>query len=184
MSIDVKVEPMRSRHLRAVRQIDAKVYPKPWSLALYQQELARGANRVYRVARVGSSIVGYGGLMIVATDGHVTSVAVDPTWEGHSIATRLLLAISRGAVLGGCEAMTLEVRASNDRAKALYQRFGFAPVGVRKDYYAESFAPDGSKAGKEDALVMWANDVDQPDYLARLRAIEETILGNTEWEAS
>lgn len=184
VGLEVKVEAMRSRHLRAVRQIDSKVYPKPWSLALYQQELARGASRVYRVARVGPSIVGYGGLMIIAADGHVTSVAVDPRLEANGIATRLMLAISRGAILGGCEALTLEVRSSNDRAQGLYRRFGFAPVGVRKDYYADSWTPSGSKGGKEDAIVMWASDVDQPEYLARLRSIEETIAGTTDWEST
>ncbi len=184
VSLDVKVEAMRSRHLRAVRQIDSKVYPKPWSLALYQQELARRSGRVYRVARVGSSIVGYGGLMIIASDGHVTSIAVDPWWQGNAIATRLMLAISRGAILAGCEALTLEVRLSNSRAQELYRRFGFAPVGVRKGYYSETWEMDGLKVGREDALVMWASDIDRTDYLARLRLIEETIAGTTDWEAT
>ena len=173
-ALDVRIEPMRSRHLRVVRQIDDKVYPKPWSLALYQQELARGSSRVYRVARIGSTIVGYGGLMIIAGDGHITSVAVDPEWQGRDIATRLVLALARGAVLGECEALTLEVRVSNGRAQELYRRFGFAPVGVRKGYYADI---------NEDAIVMWATDVAQSDYLARLRDIEASIDGTTAWEA-
>ena len=171
--VHVVVEPMRRRHLRAVHQIDNKVYPKPWSMALYQQELARGSSRVYRVARVNGSIVGYGGLMIIAGDGHVTSVAVDPAHGGLGVATRLMLAITRGALVGGCEALTLEVRVSNDRAQALYRRFGFAPVGIRKAYYPEN---------KEDAIVMWANDVQDEPYRARLRDIEAAIAGTTTWE--
>lgn len=177
LAVDVLIEPMRSRHLRAVRRIDAAVYPRPWSMALYQQELARGASRVYRVARVDGSVVGYGGLMVVGTDGHVTSVAVDPEWQGRQIATRLVLAVARGAVLAGCEALTLEVRLSNRRAQELYRRFGFAPVGLRKDYYTD-------RGTKEDALIMWADDVSESPYLERLREIEADIRGLTTWEAS
>jgi len=172
VALEVSIEPMRSRHLRAVRAIDAMVYPRPWSLALYQQELARGPSRVYRVARVEGSIVGYGGLMIVGTDGHVTSVATDPDWGGHGIATRLMLALSRGAVLAECQAMTLEVRVSNDVAQSLYHKFGFAPAGIRKKYYTDTH---------EDALIMWANDVHELEFLGRLRDIEAALSGQTDW---
>jgi len=175
VALEVSIEAMRSRHLRAVRAIDAMVYPRPWSLALYQQELARGPSRVYRVARVDGTIVGYGGLMIVRTDGHVTSVATDPEWGGHGIGTRLMLALSRGAVLAECEALTLEVRVSNDVAQALYRKFGFAPAGIRKRYYTDT---------KEDALIMWATDVHEPEYLARLRDIEASLTGHTDWGIS
>ena len=56
---------------------------------------------------------------------------------------------------GAPSALTLEVRASNEPAQAMYRRFGFAPAGIRASYYAET---------GEDALVMWAHDVDAPDY--------------------
>ena len=55
--------------------------------------------------------------------------------------------------------MTLEVRASNDAALQLYRRFGFAPAGVRKAYYSDN---------GEDALVLWAEDIDTPAYAERL----------------
>jgi len=64
--------------------------------------------------------------------------------------------------------VTLEVRMSNDPAQGLYRKFGFAPAGVRKNYYAET---------NEDALVMWANDVDTPDYRQRLTRIEAVLPG-------
>jgi len=169
VALEVSIEAMRSRHLRAVRAIDAMVYPRPWSLALYQQELARGPSRVYRVARVDGTIVGYGGLMIVP------SVATDPDWAGQGIATRLMLTLARGAVLAECEALTLEVRLSNDVAQALYRKFGFAPAGIRKKYYTDTH---------EDALIMWAHDVHESEYLARLRDIEASLIGHTDWGTS
>ena len=59
-----------------------------------------------------------------------------------------------------------EVRASNEPAKALYARFGFAPAGIRKNYYAEV---------GEDALIMWAHDIDGDAYADRLAAIEADL---------
>jgi ribosomal-protein-alanine N-acetyltransferase len=82
----------------------------------------------------------------------------------------MLLTLARGAIERGCANLTLEVRMSNSGAQALYQRFGFVPAGVRKGYYPET---------REDALVMWANDVDQPPYAARLAAIERDVPGGT-----
>jgi ribosomal-protein-alanine N-acetyltransferase len=166
----VVIEPMRNRHLRAVRRIDRQVYRTPWSTGLYLQELAQRDTRLYVVARVRRSIVGYGGLMAVLDDGHVTSVAVDPAWEGRGVGTRLMLALAAGGVAMGCQALTLEVRMSNDRAQGLYRRFGFGPAGVRKDYYPEF---------GEDALVMWAHDVHLPPYQERLAAIAATVAGDT-----
>lgn len=169
----VRIQRMRRRHIRAVHRIDRQVYPRPWSMALYQQELSRPGDRHYRIARIDGVIVGYAGLMVVGADGHVTSVAVDPPWQGHQVASRLLLAVFRAAIESDCRALTLEVRASNHRAQDVYRRFGFGPAGVRKGYY---------QAEKEDALIMWAHDVDEPDYLERLRAIETDLPGTTRWE--
>ena len=66
----------------------------------------------------------------------------------------------REAIARGATAITLEVRMSNVGAQDMYRRFGFAPVGVRKNYYQEV---------NEDALVMWAHEVDQPEYARAAR---------------
>ena len=165
----VRVVPMRRRHLRAVLEIDRQVYPRPWSLSLYQGELALPEHRrVYLVARVGRQVVGHAGLTYAADQGHVTTVAVDPAWQGRGVGARLLLVLFRSAVAGGATSLTLEVRAGNDTAKRLYQRFGFTVAGVRSGYYAET---------GEDAAIMWAHDVASPDYLARLDRIEAELPG-------
>lgn len=169
----VRIERMKRRHLRAVHAIDRQVYARPWSIALYHQELNQPQTRLYRVARVDGTVVAYAGLMLVGRDGHVTSVAVDPQWQGNGIGARLLLAVFRAGIAAGCDALTLEVRASNTRAQALYRRFGMAPAGVRRNYYS---------AEGEDALVMWAHDVDRPEYLADLHSVEAGLPGSTEWE--
>jgi ribosomal-protein-alanine N-acetyltransferase len=169
-TLEVRIVPMRRRHLRGVLRIEQQVYPRPWTFGLFLSEIGQRATRLYVVARVGSDVVGYAGLFKAVDDGHVTTVAVDPAWHRHGIATRMLVALAQGAIERGCVNLTLEVRMSNSGAQALYQRFGFVPAGVRKGYYPET---------REDALVMWANDVDAPGYAARLTAIEEGIPGRT-----
>jgi ribosomal-protein-alanine N-acetyltransferase len=169
-TLEVHLVPMRRRHLRSVVRIEAQVYPRPWTHSLFVSELALRSSRAYFVAKVGREIVGYAGLMMSLTDGHVTTIAVDPEWHRHGIGTRLLLALAREAVARGAAALTLEVRLSNRGAQELYNRFGFTAVGVRKGYYADT---------GEDALVMWAYDVNTPDYERLLGAIERGVRGTT-----
>ena len=169
-ALEVSIVGMRRRHLRSVLRIESSVYPRPWSLGLFNSELSMRGSRAYRVAKVGSTVVGYGGLMHVAGEGHVTTLAVDPSWHRCQIGTRLLLALASTARGWGCNGLTLEVRMGNHPAQELYRRFGFVPAGVRKGYYAET---------GEDALVMWAHDVETPAYAERLRQIEEGIAGTT-----
>lgn len=162
----IRIEPMRRRHLRGVLRIEQEVNPRPWSLSLFLSELRYRESRAYVVARSGLDIVGYAGLMIVAGDGHITNVGVSETHRRDGIATRMLLVLARRALAEGVEALTLEVRMSNKGAQELYRRFGFAPAGVRKNYYADS---------NEDALIMWAEDIDTPEYRERLLAIEAAL---------
>lgn len=175
--LHVTLVPMRKRHLRACLRIEAKVYPRPWSDGLFRSELAFGDQRTYYVAKVGSDVVGYGGGMYVLPDAHVTTLAVDPSWQRRRIGDRLLVALSRAAVAKGATALTLEVRASNEPAQALYRRFGFEPAGIRKGYYVI----DGAT---EDAMVMWAHDIDGAAFAARLDQLEAAIPGTTTLEAS
>ena len=166
----VQLVPMRRRHLRSVLRIESLVYPRPWSLSLFVSELALRTTRAYYVARVDGLVVGYSGLMVAGEDAHVTTLAVDPAWQRRGIASRLLLNVVRTATARGAHHLTLEVRVSNTPAQALYRLFGFHPAGVRKGYYVET---------NEDALVMWAEDIDGDDYADRLARLEAGIRGTT-----
>jgi [ribosomal protein S18]-alanine N-acetyltransferase len=166
----VVVATMRRRHLRGVLQIEQQVYPRPWTFGLFLSELGQRSTRTYLVARVGHRVVGYVGMLRSIDDGHITTIAVDPAWHRRGIASRLLATVSRAAVARGCHNMTLEVRVSNVGAQALYRRFGFVPAGMRKGYYPEN---------GEDAMVMWATDIDSPAYARRLSEIEAGIHGTT-----
>ncbi|MPY91779.1 MAG: ribosomal-protein-alanine N-acetyltransferase [Acidimicrobiia bacterium] len=168
--LPVRVVPMRRRHLPAVLRIERQVYPRPWTMGLYLGELSLPSSRAYIVAKVGNRVVGYAGLMLGFDEGHVTTIAVDPALHGHRLGTRLLLVLAGRAVARGMRSLTLEVRVSNVGAQAMYRKFGFAPAGVRKNYYPEV---------NEDALVMWAHDIDGPAYAERLASLEAVLPSPT-----
>ncbi len=177
--LTVEIAAMRRRHVRSVLRIEQQVYPRPWSHSLFLSELALRATRSYFVARVGRDVVGYAGLMMTAEDGHITTIAIDPSLQRHKLGTRLMVALVREALARDALNLTLEVRLGNLAAQHLYRRFGFAPVGVRKNYYQEA---GSSSEQAEDALVMWVHAVDAPEYSALLGSIERSIPGETVYE--
>ena len=86
-ALEVRIAPMRRRHLRGVIRIEQQVYPRPWTFGLFLSEIGQRTTRLYLVARVGAEVVGYAGLFRAVDDGHITTVAVDPAWHRHGIAT-------------------------------------------------------------------------------------------------
>ena len=162
---EIIITQMRRRHLRSVLRIEERTSSTPWSHGLFLAE-ARRPERIYLVARTGSTVVGFAGLLFALSEGHVTTIAVEPERQRGAVGTRLMLALVREAIARGATAITLEVRASNEAALALYRRFGFQPVGTRKGYYRH---PD------EDALVLWAHEVDTDEYAVRLAGIEGSL---------
>jgi ribosomal-protein-alanine N-acetyltransferase len=161
---DIRFEPMRRRHLPAVLRIEHRAHPKPWTLGVFTSELAQGSSRYYVLARVGGKVAGYGGLMFVADEAHVTNLAVSPLRRRQGIGARVLAHLAREGTRRGCQAMTLEVRMGNLAAQELYRKFGFVTAGVRRNYYPET---------REDALIMWLYGLASPEVRQRLRELEE-----------
>jgi len=157
---------MRRRHLRGVMAIERQVYARPWSPNLFVAEMTEASNRCYLVARVDKTVVGYGGLICYGDEAHVTNVAVDPQRHRYGIGTRLMHELLVQAIEMGGHAVSLEVRVTNWRAQRLYGRFGFRPVGLRRNYYQEL---------NEDALIMWTDDIRTRSYRDRLAAIAASM---------
>jgi len=162
----LEVSHMRRRHLRGVMAIERQVYARPWSPNLFAAEITDPNGRCYLVARVHKEVVGYAGLICYGDEAHITNVAVDPMHQGHGIATRLMAELIPEAIEMGARAVSLEVRVTNWGAQRIYARFGFRPVGIRRNYYQEV---------SEDALIMWTDDVRTEAYRRRLDEIEETL---------
>ena len=165
MSPVLDIELMRRRHLKAIMPIEEVVYPRPWSVGVFNAEidLTKSGERYYVVGTIDGRLVGYAGMLFTPDDAHVTNIAVDPEWQRRGIATELLLELCWKACERECQGMSLEVRVSNTAAQALYARFGFVPAGVRRKYYENV----------EDAIVMWCHDISSAEMAHRLRAIEE-----------
>ena len=155
---------MHRKHLKAILAIERQVYPRPWTIGVFTSELeqVRKGHRYYAVALQGSTVVGYGGLMLTPDEAHVTNIAVDPTLHRQGVGRRLLTHLARRAVAHGAHALSLEVRVSNTAAQEMYRRFGFVPAGIRQRYYENT----------EDAIVMWASDIDSPEYSRLLDGME------------
>jgi [ribosomal protein S18]-alanine N-acetyltransferase len=162
----IDLQPMRRRHVPQVLDIERRVYPRPWTMTLFLSEIVQRSTRFYIVARVRRRVVGYAGLMVFGDEAHVTNIAVDPDVHRRKVAARLLFALITEARRRGATACTLEVRVANHAAQGLYHQFGFAPVGIRKNYYAET---------GEDALIMWAEGLQTPAYAERLAALAARV---------
>ncbi len=145
---------MRRRHLPGVLRIETRSYQRPWSLGIFLSEISLGESRQYFVAVLGSKVIGYCGMMVILDECHITNIAVDGSYRSRGVAKRLLLNAFEVAQGLSVKDMTLEVRASNLVAQRLYFKFGFEPVGIRKNYYAES---------NEDAVIMWCYDIASED---------------------
>jgi ribosomal-protein-alanine N-acetyltransferase len=136
------------RDLSALMVIEQSQFPEPWTRRMLLDEIATAPNRRYRVADERGTIVGYLGVMFVLDEMHINTIGTREGHEGRGVATSLLDELFSVAPALGVRRATLEVAVSNERAQSLYRRYGFAPVGVRRNYYARS---------GEDALVLWAD---------------------------
>jgi len=136
------------RDVGELLEIEREQFPEPWSRRMLLDELAQGESRRYTVAVDDGVVIGYLGLMFVLDEVHVNTIGVRARVARRGVATSLLEESLAVAVGRGATRATLEVAVSNTAAQALYRRFGFAPVGVRRNYY--------SRVG-EDALVLWAD---------------------------
>lgn len=139
------LRPMREADLDAVMDIELRAYPFPWTRGIFRDCLHAGYP-MWLQERQGA-IVGYGVLSIAADEAHVLNLCTAPGNEGQGLGQRMLQALLKIARGHGAHRVFLEVRPSNPRAIALYERSGFNEIGRRPRYYP-------AHAGREDAIVM------------------------------
>jgi [ribosomal protein S18]-alanine N-acetyltransferase len=136
----VKVREMTLGDLSAVLELEHLLFTDDaWSEDTYRAELGdQGGTRHYVVVEEGDILAGWAGLAAAGGQGDVLTIGVRPEMQGRGLGATLLMALLDEAVARGCGEVFLDVRADNDRARRLYERFGFTPVGVRKRYYQPS----------------------------------------------
>ncbi len=141
------LRPCERRDVTELLAIEEAQFPEPWTKGMLLDEISNTETRRYTVAVEDDRIVGYLGVMFVLDELHVNTIGTLPGHEGRGIASSLLDDALADAKARGITRATLEVATSNERAQRLYYRYGFKPVGVRKNYYERTH---------EDALVLWA----------------------------
>ena len=135
---------MREADLAEVLAIEKAIYSHPWTRGNFADSLRAG----YECHTYGNrdGMVGYFVLLVAVGEGHLLNLSIAPGRHRRGYGSALLgeaLELARGR---GAKHLFLEVRPSNDGARALYRRFGFRQVAVRPGYYP-------AHAGREDALV-------------------------------
>lgn len=138
---DVVLRPMTGADLPAVHRLEQALFPEDtWSEEMLRGELAdQPRTRHYVVAETpGGDIVGYAGLAAAGGQADVQTIGVRADLRKSGIGAALLTELLDEAVRRNSENVFLEVRADNDGARRLYERFGFDEVGVRKRYYQPS----------------------------------------------
>ncbi|EDX84866.1 acetyltransferase, GNAT family [Synechococcus sp. PCC 7335] len=103
-------------------------------------------------------LLGVGCLWAILEEAHITTLAIDPKYQGQKLGLWLLAQLLQKAYKRGLTRATLEVRATNKRALSLYQKFDFKEAGIRKRYYADG----------EDASILWRTGLQTKDCLAQI----------------
>lgn len=206
------IEPMTEDDIPEVQQIEYQSFTTPWSANTYKREIRNTASCRYMVARSSPTppsprsnatlpprrsgilnqiaalffpptydstyscpIIGYGGLWLVVDDAHITTIAVDPVFRGFGVGELLLNGLIDAAYELQAKMLTLEVRVTNVAAQQLYIKYGFHPAGTRPRYYTDN---------GEDALIMWTEAIDTPEYQSQLSDLRRKLYTRLQHQAA
>ena len=131
-------------HVSQVAELEKICFSDPWSENSITYELTNPLS-LWLVAVEGDKVAGYVGSQSVMGESDMMNVAVHPDFRRQGVAEKLVLELVAALASEGNHCLTLEVRASNVSAISLYEKLGFAQIGLRKNYYRNP---------KEDALIL------------------------------
>ena len=140
----MKIVLMEEGHVPQVAALEKLCFSDPWSEKSVASELSNPLS-LWLVALDGDVVAGYIGSQTVLDETDMMNVAVHPDYRRRGVARMLVGSLVDALVKRGSHRLTLEVRASNEPAKRLYETLGFTQVGLRKNYY---------RAPREDALIL------------------------------
>ena len=155
-TIDCWVEPLEgASDLDGILAVEAASFTNPWTRAMYEWELQnRSVCHILVIRTAACRVAGFCSFWLVVDEIHVNNVAIRPEYRGRGFGTRLMRRVlTEGRRLGATRA-TLEVRASNDAARRVYEGLGFRAAGVRKRYYTNP---------EEDAVILWRDPENGPE---------------------
>ncbi len=135
---------MNESHIAQVAAPEKLCFSDPWSENSVASELKNPLS-CWLVAEEDGVVAGYVGSQTVMDESDMMNVAVHPDYRRKGIAEALVAEMVETLKKWESHCLSLEVRASNEPAKALYEKLGFTQVGLRKNYYRNP---------KEDALIL------------------------------
>ena len=138
------IVPMEAVHVEAVAALEAETFSAPWSDVSIAGELTNPLS-LWLVALDGEAVVGYVGSQAVLDEADMMNLAVKPSHRRRGIAGALVEALTQALRMREVHSLTLEVRATNEGAIALYRACGFSQVGRRPRSYTKP---------TEDALIL------------------------------
>ena len=141
----INFEMLNEDNVHEVWELEKLCFDDPWELNAFTSELSNKIS-VYVAARdeKNGKIVGYAGVWLMYDCANITNIAVAPDYRREGLGGKMLELLTDVSRERGMDSITLEVRASNAPAIALYEKHGFVSCGLRKRYYQ----------GREDALIM------------------------------
>ena len=140
----MNIVPMNEHHVPQIALLERECFADPWSQQSIASELHNPLS-LWLVAQEGQTLLGYVGSQTCLDETDMMNIAVSPASRRQGIARALIEALVSALRERGSKQLTLEVRASNDPARQLYESLGFLQVGLRKNYYRNP---------KEDALIL------------------------------
>jgi ribosomal-protein-alanine N-acetyltransferase len=175
---------MTDSDIAQVADIERQSFPTMWPQTAYKRELSNKIARYFVITELRDPpappaltsgflgalrrvvggveaaaseeyLLGFLGLWLMVNEAHIVTVAVREEHRHQGIGERLLIAAIELAMDADQEVVTLEVRASNESAKSMYEKYGFTRVGLRKRYYTDN---------NEDAVIMTTPDIFLPAY--------------------
>jgi len=190
------VRPMTEADISQVADIEAESFPTTWPRTAYKRELSnRLARYLVLIDRAHEAVqpppkkrprfnfnpffrghneaeptsdyvVGYVGVWLMVDEAHIVAIAVRASYRRRGLGERLLHDAIEVALSNKQESVTLEVRQSNTGAQALYEKYRFLNVGVRKRYYSDNH---------EDAIVMSTPPIQHENYTEHLAYLRQQL---------
>ena len=166
--LTVKIKKMTADKLSEVVKIEEIVHPgHHWSLDSFYNEINNKLAHYSCIVDANTNkILGFAGFWEILEEAHITSISILPEYRRMGLATILLKHIVKKCYKKMIKYITLEVRASNIGAIALYEKFGFKSVGRRKKYYQDN---------NEDALIMFTENIWFDTFKNNFAKIEKEI---------
>lgn len=130
-----RITDIEEKHIEQIKDLEKKCFSVPWTDEQLRAQLPDKMH-VFLIAESNEKALGYVGMMHVLDEGYISNVAVDPEYRRNGIADALINELTERAKELELSFVTLEVRESNEPAKALYKKHGFSEVGLRKNYYS------------------------------------------------